>query len=131
MTTNTATATHESIRAALHACGFKPEAEALAEWLEQVEQWQAEAVAAWIVAENYSHGGDDLPDLSDFEDDYMGEWGSFREYAEETWEQCGHDAEIPEHLRSYIDMDAWTRDLAYDYTTEPAPGFGVYVFRNR
>ena len=37
--------------------------------------------------------------------------------------------EVPEHLHSYFDLDAWWRDERYDYTIANAPDGGVFIFR--
>lgn len=37
--------------------------------------------------------------------------------------------EVPEHLHSYFDLDAWWRDERYDYTITNAPDGGVFIFR--
>lgn len=98
--------------------------------LAEVAEWQRDAFLAWVRAGDYSHDGNGMPDYSDFEEAFAGEWDSFTEYAEELFIDCGYSAEMPEHLAPYFDMDAWARDLAYDYTTETAACGGVYVFRN-
>lgn len=109
------------------------EATRWADWLSEVEEWQRGAVLAWVDLGTYSTDTDGLPILSDFDDAYCGEWDSFREYAEDLAESCGYlpsgDDVRANPLLRYIDWDAWTRDLAYDYNTAPAPAGGVYVFR--
>lgn len=103
---------------------------ALAEWLEAFPEWQADAVAAWIGSGNFGTDGDGLPNASDFEDAYAGEWNTFREYADNLADDLGMLVGIPEEVARYFDWDLWTRDLAYDYVTEPAPSGGVFVFRS-
>lgn len=98
--------------------------------LEEVDEHQRGAFTAWVLAGNYSHDGDGMPNVSDFEDAYAGEWDSFREYAENLADETGMLAGVPDEIAAYFNWDAWTRDLAYDYTTDDAPGCGVYVFRN-
>ena len=117
------------------------EATRWADWLSEVVEWQRGAVLAWVGLGSYATDTDGLPILSDFDDAYCGEWDSFREYAENVAEECGYLSTPAEHahhwagqavpnpLLSYIDWDAWARDLSYDYHTAPAPGGGVYVFR--
>lgn len=105
-----------------------------AEWgrlLAEVDEWQRDALLAWVRSGDYiAEGRGDLPSLPDFEERYAGEWDSFRDYAEELADDMGLMREVPEWARAYFDLDAWARDLAYDYTTEPAPNGGVYVFRS-
>jgi antirestriction protein len=104
------------------------------EWgalLAEVDEWQRDALAAWVASGDYvAEGRGDLPSLPDFEERYAGEWDTFEDYAAELFDDCGYAAEMPEHLAAYFDMRAWARDLAYDYTTHPAPGGGVFVFRS-
>lgn len=105
-----------------------------AEWgrlLAEVDEWQRDALAAWVASGDYiTQGTGDLPSLPDFEERYAGEWDTFEAYAAELFEDCGYAVEMPEHLAPYLDMAAWARDLAYDYTTLRAPGGGVFVFRS-
>lgn len=51
--------------------------------------------------------------FSDFEDAYCGEYDSDLDFGTDFFEQCGY--EIPEYLVNYIDYEAFTRDLMYDY----------------
>lgn len=105
------------------------DAQRFAEVLAEVDKWQRPAFLAWWASGDYIADGDDLPCVGDFEERYAGEWDSFTDYAAELFDECGYGSEMPEHLAPYFDMAAWARDLAYDYTTEDAPG-GVYVFRS-
>lgn len=54
--------------------------------------------------------GDDEATLARFEDAYAGQWDSLDEYVEEA---CLADAldEVPAHLRPYIDVARYGRDL--------------------
>lgn len=105
-----------------------------AEWgssLASVPEHQREALCAWVRSGDYvAEGTGDLPSIPDFEDRYCGEWESFREYAEELADGTGLLSGVPEDVARYFDWAAWTRDLAFDYTVEDAPGGGVFVFRN-
>ena len=97
------------------------EAQEWAEVLDAVDEWQRDALLAWVRSGDYvAEGRGDLPSLPDFEERYAGEWDSFREYAENLADDIGMLADVPDELAAYFDWDAWTRDLAYDYTTEPA-----------
>lgn len=99
--------------------------------LNELDEWQRDALIAWVRSRDYvAEGLGDLPSLSDFEERYVGEWHSFEDYASELFEECGYLAEIPEHLQGYFNLDAWARDLAYDYNTEPSSSGGVHVFRS-
>jgi antirestriction protein len=105
-----------------------------AEWgrlLAEVDEWQRPALLAWVRSGDYiAEGHGILPSLPDFEERYAGEWDSFREYAENLADDIGLLSDVPDEIAAYFDWSAWTRDLAYDYTTEPASGGGVYIFRS-
>lgn len=51
--------------------------------------------------------------IDDFNDKYLGEWGSIKEYAEDYIESTGLLESIPETLRYYFDYGAYARDLEY------------------
>lgn len=107
------------------------EAQEWAEHLEQVDEWHRAALAAWVASGDYiAEGAGDLPSLPDFEERYAGEWASFREYAEHLADDIGLLSDVADEIAAYFDWEAWTRDLSFDYTTEPAPGGGVFVFRS-
>lgn len=79
----------------------------------------------------YGHmGRGGLPSLPEFEERYAGEWDTFEDYAAELFDDLGYGAKLPGRLAPYFDMRAWARDLAYDSTTQPAPGGGAFVFRS-
>lgn len=105
-----------------------------AEWgraIASAPEHERPALCAWVASGDYvSEGTGDLPSLSDFEERYVGHWDSFRDYAASLADDNGLLDEAPEALKTYFDWDAWTCDLAFDYTTEPAAEGGVYVFRS-
>lgn len=64
----------------------------------------------------------------EFQDAFFGEHESERAYAEELFDDLNL-ADIPEHVRPYIDYDLFARDLFLsDYYSVTAPNGGVYVF---
>lgn len=99
------------------------------ERLAEVDDHLRPAFVAWVHTGCTIVDTDEIPVLADFLERYMGEWTSFREYAEQEVEDTGMLEGVPEALARYFDWDSWTRDLAHDYVTEPASGGGVYVFR--
>lgn len=105
-----------------------------AEWgrlLSEADDWQRDALLAWVRSGDYvAEGRGRLPSLPDFEERYAGEWVSFREYGENLADDLSLLVDVPDEIARYFDWDLWIRDLAYDYTTEPAPGGGVFVFRS-
>ena len=105
-----------------------------AEWgrvFDEVDEHQRAALYAWVASGDYSaEGTGDLPCTSDFQDRYCGAWDSFREYAEQLADDIGLLDSAPEEIARYFDWSAWTRDLAFDYTTADNPEGGVFVFRS-
>lgn len=97
---------------------------------DEVGDTQWDALLAWMETGCYIvEGTGKLPSLPDFEDAYCGEWGSFREYAEQLADDIDLTDGGPEEAQRYFDWEAWTRDLKFDYTVADAPGGSVYVFR--
>ena len=52
------------------------------------------------------------------------------EYAENLADDIGLLADMPEEIARYFDWQAWSRDLAFDYSTYGNPEGGVFVFRD-
>lgn len=96
----------------------------------EVDEYLRPALCAWVESGDYVAEGDtDLPSISDFEERYCGAWGSFREYAEQLADDIDLLADVPEEITRYFDWQAWSRDLAMDYSTYDDPEGGVFVFR--
>jgi antirestriction protein len=75
-----------------------------------------EAFAIWLAYRG------DLEDADKtFEEAYMGQWGSLREYAEQTFDECN---DIPDHLARYIDYEKVERDYSFDHMEQDG-----HVFR--
>ena len=92
------------------------------------EHWPA--LCAWVESGDYvTEGNSDLPSIFEFEERYCGAWESFEDYARELADGIGLLAGVPEGIARYFDWRAWTRDLAFDYTTVDNPEGGVFVFR--
>lgn len=63
--------------------------------------------------------------FEEFREAYCGQWDSEEEYTEQLVDDLGLLDEIPEHLRRFFDMEAYSRELfAYDYEYQDG-----YVFR--
>ena len=98
--------------------------------LAEVDDILRPALCAWVESGDYAAEGDtDLPSISDFEERYQGHWDSFRDYAEQLADDIGLLTDVPEEIARYFDWSAWTRDLAFDYSTYDDPEGGVFVFR--
>ena len=57
--------------------------------------------------------------VEDFRENYCGEWNSEEEFAENLIEELGILDEVPEHLRRFFDVSAYSDELFrydYDYT---------------
>ena len=98
--------------------------------LVEVDEYLRPALSAWVESGDYVAEGDtDLPSISDFEERYQGHWDTFAEYAENLADDIDLLAVVPEEIARYFDWQAWTRDLAFDYSTYADPEGGVFVFR--
>lgn len=107
------------------------DAAAWAQRLEEIDEHLRPALYAWVRSGNYiAEGTGDLPCIGDFVDRFSGEWDSFDEYAQQLAEDIGLLDGVAEEIARYFDWEAWTRDLAFDYTVEDAPGGGVFVFQS-
>lgn len=85
-----------------------------------------DSFAAWFDL-CYS-GGCDCDEWEDkYNDENMGEWESWEDFAQYLIDDCGALGEIPDHLKNYIDYSAFARDLqcSGDYTEQDG-----YFFRN-
>lgn len=91
-------------------------------------QWDA-AILAWVETGCHVVDADDLPCASDFVDRFCGSWDSEQDYAAHLADELGIWDEVPEHLHSYFDIDAWWRDERFNYTVADAPDGGVFIFR--
>lgn len=85
-------------------CGISDE---LWDWLE-LDETQQEIINAFIKC----FGTDFTQALEKYENAYMGHYDTFREFAEEYFDQTN---EIPDHLIRYIDYEAVERDFGHDY----------------
>lgn len=87
------------------------------------------AFTAWAHTLDSAHLDENL---GRFEDFYVGTFESLAEFAEHELEAWGVDLEElgPEGLRPYIhfDMDAYARDLSYDFRVEADEDGQVHVF---
>lgn len=107
------------------------EAAAWGRVVEEVDERLRPALLAWVRSGDYvAEGMGELPSLPDFEERFAGEWESFREYAENLADDMGLLRDVAEEIATYFNWEAWTRDLAFDYSVEAAVDGGVYIFRS-
>lgn len=120
---------HEGFPAGTGEMGLH-DAQQWADVLTEVDDRERPALLAWVESGYHVTEDDsDLPSVSEFRERYCGLWENFGDYASELARETGVFDAVPDNIRCYIDENAWTRDLSYDYATEPAAGHGVYIFR--
>ncbi len=84
-----------------------------------------EAFAAYA-----AHVGQETATQDAFFDAYSGHWESELAYAEHLFDEL-YLHEIPEHVRYYVDYEAFSRDLFMDgYFSVSASDHGVHVFHD-
>lgn len=104
---------------------MSPHEDAVGRSLASVDE-HLRSAAPWVASGDYvAEGTGDMPSIPDFEDQFCGEWTSFK-IPEQLADDIGLLNDAPEELARYFNWDAWTRDLAFDFTTSPAPAGGVF-----
>lgn len=117
---------HEGFGGLLSGECSPAEAQRIAEWVADLPTYvNLDAVAAWA-PEHYGTDWVNEFDMDDFDEAFAGEWDSFREFADEQAEEF---FDLESGAGRYFDYDEWARELAMDYSTHPAPGMGVFIFR--
>ena len=107
------------------------DAAAWGEVFEEVGQTLWPALCAWVASGSYMAQGDtDLPCVEDFTERYCGTWPSFEDYARDYAESTGLMQSWSQEAVRYFHWQAWTRDLAQDYTVERAGLGEVHIFRD-
>lgn len=97
--------------------------------LDDLDDWEREPFIAWVRNTGTSECDiDDLPAIQDFRDAYADQWDTFRDYAADLLDETGGLESIPEALRAHFDLEAYSRDLAYDFDVIPADDGTVWVF---
>lgn len=79
---------------------------AYVEALDEVGEANAEAFADW-----FEDDPTKTPDAEEFFGDYIGHFNDWEDLAASLMDETGGLSEIPEHLRSYFDYNAYGRDL--------------------
>lgn len=73
------------------------------------------ALASWLSG--------DLDTLIAYDqDNYVGQYNTFQDYAEQYADDTALFADVPEHLTYYFDMAAFARDLEHDYYHDDTTG---------
>lgn len=111
----------EIFKGMISECGIDEEFWELKETLENT-QIDLEALTAYKII-----FGD--IDINDFEDKYfchIEDWNTNRAFGEYMVEEMGYLEQVPEHLRYYIDTEAYGRDLLINDFSE----YDGFVFRN-
>lgn len=100
--------------------GENPDLEKVLEVAALIKEHSYEAVKGFL--ECYS-----VEDLEHFEESFCGSHDSFKEYAEQYFDDC---YEVPEHLASYIDYDKFAYELKMEYHIADAPNYGYFLYRS-
>lgn len=95
---------------------------------EEVGDYQWPAFMAWIAAGAHTTDADNMPVVSDFEEQYKGEYLSWEEYADQLADDIGLLDEMPEHILGYFDWDAWRDDVKMDYTVVHNDDGNYFIF---
>ncbi|TDP89770.1 antirestriction protein [Leucobacter luti] len=103
-----------------------------AQWgeiLSGVEDHLRAALNAWVESGSYTaEGTGDLPSVSEFRDQHLGHWDSFRDYVESLAEDTGLLDGMPETLQAYFDWDRFANDERHSYSVCDATEGGVHIF---
>lgn len=95
-------------------------------WGERYEELADDAWPAFLAyCENFGRG--DLPDVSDFEEAYEGEFSEFSDYIYELEQGTGLTDGWPEIVQRHFDWDGYAEECQQDYLLADAPG-GVFIF---
>lgn len=81
--------------------------------MEELDESQEASFKAWAEYSCEDWKKDVSKAVQDYESAYLGEYDSEAEYAEELFNEI-YSCEIPPHLMSYIDFDAYARDIFSD-----------------
>jgi hypothetical protein len=105
--------------------GLSPALSDVIETAQRLERY-GEAYAYYAL-----HVGEDYADEENFEQAYCGAYESFREYADQLFDEC-YLYDVPERIRYYIDYQKFADDLIYsgDYFTEKGEKGEIHVFRS-
>ena len=91
--------------------------------------YAADAIIGFIDNVGCSNFDDVTHVMMDFDEAYEGEHTRFKEFAESQFDDL-YLHEIPEHLQSYIDYEAYEHDLKHDYYEVDNPKGGIFIFRS-
>ena len=91
-------------------------------------QWRG-AFLAWLDDQGIEDPAD-APTADGFSEILMGEWGSFTDFAESIVADTGLLDGVPTEVSTYFDIEAFARDLAFDYVVLDSPHGTVWVYQN-
>jgi len=87
--------------------------------------------AIMAYADNFHDSLNNNDLIQDAENDYVGVFDNFKEYAEQYCYDVGDWQSIPQHLQYYFDMKSYSDDLEHSYMVLELPAYeGVAVFNN-
>lgn len=82
-------------------------------WLEFLEQKQTTHLEDEVISAYFDNCG--VSSLDNVEEAYAGEFNSDEDFGWDYIESTGMLSEMPENLRSYFDVEKFSRDLMFDY----------------
>ena len=81
----------------------------------------------WEAVRLYCEDKGELRDISEIAEQYRGQYESFKDYAEELFDEC-YLADVPEFVQDFIDYEAYARSIQFDYTVFRIDCFKTYIF---
>lgn len=117
-----------------HLPGGETDPMTAARWGHVIEaehpMWR-EAYLAWLDDQGITDP-EDAPTADTLGSEILvGEWSTFEDFAESIVADMGLLDCVPESVSTYFDLDAFARDLRYDYTTIDSPHGTVWVYQNQ
>lgn len=105
----------EHLPTKMTAAEFYKHAETLADLDDAGDLERITALASWLSG--------DLDTLIAYDqDNYVGQWDTFQDYAEQYADDTALFADVPKQLAYYFDMAAFARDLEHDYYHDDTTG---------
>ena len=97
----------EGIPSALYSeCSAKEVYEVISYWNDNLEHFDLAVILEYVAQGN---------DIDNFEDSYIGEYSSTRDFTDELADEMLHG--VPSTVANYFDYQSWHRDVMYDYYT--------------
>lgn len=92
----------------------------------QVDPSEMHALDAFVKLRDYE--GDNVPDVETFREFYLGEWDSFRDFAENFAMETTMMDHWPDLAIQFFDWDAYAHDLEFSFDIMDSPHNTTFVF---